>query len=52
VVDLEDEAVVATEEAEVVVAAVVDQEKMRRKSGFPSQNSDVSFVREKSSQWR
>jgi hypothetical protein len=52
VVDLEDEVVVATGEAEVVVAVVVDQEKMRRKNGCPSQNSVVLFALEKSSQWR
>ena len=51
-VDLEDEVVVATGEAEVVVVVVVDQEKMRRKNGCLSQNSVVSFALEKSSQWR
>lgn len=46
------EAVVATEEAEAVVEVVVDQEKMKKKNGFQSQNSVDSYELAKSSQWR
>lgn len=52
VVDLVVEVVVATEEAEAVVEVVVDQEKMRKKNGFQSQNSVDSYELAKSSQWR